>query len=238
MIKGLSGSTLKMIAMVTMLIDHIGAVVLARMIIAGNSELYDVYSILRMIGRIAFPIFCFLLIEGFNHTRNVNKYATRLCLFAVVSEVPFDLAFSAKILEFESQNVFFTLAIGLITIMVYKQVEESNISNSILKLCMQLAVGLAGGCIAEILRTDYGMLGVMVIVVFYMLRSNRFYQIAAGCILFMENITALLSFIPVAYYNGTRGLKGKWLFYVFYPAHLMVLYGVCYLMGLAAVPVV
>lgn len=224
--------------MVTMLIDHIGAAVLARMIIAGNSELYDLYSALRMVGRIAFPIFCFLLIEGFHYTKNAKKYAIRLSLFALFSEIPFDLAFSAKILEFESQNVFFTLAIGLITIMVYKKVEEFYIPNPTIKLLLQLAVGLAGGCIAEIFRTDYGMLGVMALVVFYMLRANRLYQILAGCILFIENITALLAFIPVACYNGTRGLKVKWLFYVFYPAHLLLLYGVCCLMGLEDIPVI
>ena len=236
--KGLSGSTLKIIAMVTMLIDHIGAAVLARMIIAGNADLYDAYRTLRMIGRIAFPIFCFLLIEGFQHTKNAKKYAERLFLFAAISEIPFDLAFSAKVLEFQYQNVFFTLAIGLVTIMAYKKVEESPISNSVLKLILQLAVGLAGGCIAEVLGTDYGMLGVMVLVVFYMLRANRFYQIAAGCMLFIDNITALLAFIPVAFYDGRRGLNVKWLFYVFYPAHLLVLYGICYMMGLAHISVV
>ena len=104
--KGLSGSTLKIIEMVTMLIDHIGAAVLARMIIAGNADLYDAYRTLRMIGRIAFPIFCFLLIEGFQHTKNAKKYAERLFLFAAISEIPFDLAFSAKVLEFQYQNVF------------------------------------------------------------------------------------------------------------------------------------
>jgi len=236
--KGLSGSTLKIIAMVTMFIDHIGAAVLARMIIAGNSELYDIYSAFRMIGRIAFPIFCFLLVEGVCHTKDVKKYVVRLSLFALLSEIPFDLAFSAKILEFESQNVFFTLAIGLITILAYKKLEESYHLNPMIKLVWQLAVGLAGGCIAEVMRTDYGMLGVMVLVVFYMLRANRFYQIVAGCVLFIENITALLAFVPVACYNGMRGLNVKWLFYVFYPVHLLLLYGICCLMGVADIPVV
>ena len=224
--------------MVTMLIDHIGAAVLARMIIAGNVELYDTYRVLRLIGRVAFPIFCFLLVEGFVHTRNANKYAIRLCLFAALSEIPFDLAFASKVLEFEYQNVFFTLAIGLFTIMAYKKVEDSAITNPLTKWFLQLAVAAAGGLMAELLRTDYGMLGVVVIVAFYALRSNRFFQIVAGCILFMENITAWLAFVPVWFYNGTRGLRVKWLFYVFYPAHLLILYGICHAMGLGAIPVV
>ena len=236
--KGLSGSTLKIIAMVTMLIDHIGAAVLARMIIAGDTELYDMYSVFRMIGRVAFPIFCFLLIEGFSHTRDVKRYAVRLSLFALISEIPFDLAFSSKVLEFEYQNVFFTLAIGLVTVMLYKQVEEKRFQNLVIKWILQILVGLGGACVAEFLRTDYGMLGVLVILLFYILRQNRFYQIAAGCILFMDNVTALLAFIPVAFYNGTRGLRVKWLFYIFYPAHLLLLYMVSCVMGLGEIPVV
>ena len=236
--KGLSGSTLKIIAMVTMLIDHIGAAVLARMIIAGNVELYDTYRVLRMMGRIAFPIFCFLLVEGFCYTRNAKKYAARLCLFAVISEVPFDLAFASKVLEFEYQNVFFTLAIGLLTIMAYKKVAESAIENPMTKWFLQLAVAVTGGFAAELLKTDYGMLGVVVIVAFYAVRAYRGAQIAMGCILFVENITALLAFVPVWLYNGTRGLNVKWLFYVFYPAHLLVLYGICRALGLGDIPVV
>ncbi len=238
MYKGLSGSTLKIIAMVTMLIDHIGAAVLARMVIAGNVGLYDVYHVLRLIGRVAFPIFCFLLVEGFCYTRDAKKYAIRLCLFALLSEVPFDLAFASKVLEFEYQNVFFTLAIGLLTIMAYKKVEDSAIDNPMTKWFLQLAVAVAGGLTAELLRTDYGMLGVVVIVAFYALRSNRFFQIVAGCILFMENMTAWLAFVPVWFYNGTRGLRVKWLFYVFYPAHLLILYGICHAMGLGDIPVI
>ena len=126
--KGISGSTLKMIAIVTMVIDHIGAAVLARLLmvnglgeldqtnadaimlwLSANGALYWTYTIMRMIGRVAFPIFCFLLVEGFLHTHDVKKYAMRLGLFALISEIPFDLAFSSKILEFNYQNVFFTL---------------------------------------------------------------------------------------------------------------------------------
>ena len=110
--KGISGSTLKMIAIVTMLIDHIGAAVLARLLmvnglgeldqtnadaimqwLSANGALYWTYTIMRMIGRVAFPIFCFLLVEGFLHTHDVKKYAMRLGLFALLSEIPFDLMY-------------------------------------------------------------------------------------------------------------------------------------------------
>ena len=122
--KGISGSTLKMIEIVTMVIDHIGAAVLARLLmvnglgeldqtnadaimqwLSANGALYWTYTVMRMIGRVAFPIFCFLLVEGFLHTHDVKKYAMRLGLFALLSEIPFDLACSSKILEFNYQNV-------------------------------------------------------------------------------------------------------------------------------------
>ena len=118
--RGISGSTLKIIAVVTMLIDHIGGIILARYIMASgymdvaasgdinvinawlteNSTLFTGYTIMRYIGRIAFPIYCFLLVEGFQRTGNVKKYAMRLGAFALISEVPFDLALTAKPVNF------------------------------------------------------------------------------------------------------------------------------------------
>lgn len=96
--KGLSGSTLKLIAIITMLIDHIGAAVIARLLIAGQGSemLYKIYYAMRAVGRVAFPIFCFLLVEGFFYTGSRKKYALRLFGFALLSEIPFDLAFSGK----------------------------------------------------------------------------------------------------------------------------------------------
>lgn len=126
--KGLSGSTLKLIAIITMLIDHIGAAVIARLLIAGQGSemLYKIYYAMRAVGRVAFPIFCFLLVEGFFYTGSRKKYALRLFGFALLSEIPFDLAFSGKILEFGYQNVFFTLLIGLLTIMLFDAVVKSR----------------------------------------------------------------------------------------------------------------
>lgn len=255
--KGFTGSTLKIVAMVAMFIDHIGAVVFARMLMAtglndldttntdlvmewvsANADVYGAYTLCRMIGRIAFPIFCFLLVEGFIHTSNAKKYAIRLFAFALISEIPFDLAFSSKVLEFNYQNVFFTLAIGFVTLMVYKKVEEKEFQNKFTKILAQILVGLVGMFVAQILGTDYGYLGVLVIVLFYVLRENRFYQIASGCILFIENMTALFAFLPILAYNGKRGLNVKWAFYIFYPAHLLVLYAICHFMGLSAIPAI
>jgi len=255
--KGLTGSTLKIIAMIAMFIDHIGAAVFARMLMAtglnnmdttnadlvmewvsANADVYGAYTICRMIGRIAFPIFCFLLVEGFRHTSDAKKYAIRLFAFAVISEIPFDLAFSSKVLEFNYQNVFFTLAIGFATMMAYKKVEERDFQNQFTKILIQILVGMVGACAAQLLRTDYGMMGVLVILLFYIVRDNRFYQIACGIVMFIENMTAWFAFLPILAYNGKRGLRIKWAFYAFYPVHLMVLYGICCMMGLGAVPAI
>ena len=100
--KGLSGSTLKLIAIITMLIDHIGAAVIARLLIAGQGSemLYKIYYAMRAVGRVAFPIFCFLLVEGFAPTRAARKkYALRLFELPCCRRYRFDLAFSGKILN-------------------------------------------------------------------------------------------------------------------------------------------
>ena len=250
--RGITGSTLKIIAMVAMFIDHIGATIFARMLMAtglkdldtanteavmawvsANADAYGTYTICRMIGRIAFPIFCFLLVEGFVHTSDRKKYAIRLAAFALISEIPFDLAFQSKMIEFTYQNVFFTLAIGFVTLIAYKKVEEKEFQNRFTQILCQILVGMIGMAAAQFLRTDYGAVGVMAIVLFYVLRENRFYQIASGCILFIEEMTALFAFLPILIYNGKRGSNVKWAFYIFYPAHLLILFAICYFMGLA-----
>ena len=113
----LSGSALKMIAIITMLIDHIGAVILSmyppaqKVLFTLLGREYSVYLIFRDIGRVAFPIFCFLLLEGFRHTRSRFRYGRNLLLFALISEIPWNLMFT-NTLHYERQNVFFTLFLG------------------------------------------------------------------------------------------------------------------------------
>ena len=142
------GSTLKIIAMVCMLIDHTAAVLFDRILISrgllnavnasdggasflstGNTAvIYYADMIMRAIGRISFPIFCFLLIEGFMHTHDVKKYALNLGIFALVSEIPFDLAFAGKPFYLNYQNVFFTLFIGLVMMIFLQKIDEKNAS--------------------------------------------------------------------------------------------------------------
>lgn len=124
--KQITGFGLKMIALVTMTIDHFAAIVLER--ISGTSTLmYNIYFALRCIGRLAFPLFIFLLVEGFMHTHSKKRYAVRLFLFAFIAEVPFNLAFSHEILYPTYQNVFFTLLLGFLGMMFSSFIHEKNV---------------------------------------------------------------------------------------------------------------
>lgn len=221
----ITGSTLKIIAVVTMLIDHVGACVfehgLLRMEnIRADENLYlllkNVDQVLRLVGRIAFPIFCFLLVEGFLHTRDRKKYALRLFLFALISEIPFDLAIRGSFVDFQYQNVFFTLLIGLLVMMLCDHFQKS--------LSAQLAILTGGLLLSLLLRTDYNYKGVMLIELLYLFRHDRQKQVLAGGLSFCWELTAPLAFLPIWHYNGKRGLSLRWFFYWFYPVHLLLLW--------------
>lgn len=249
--RGLSGSTIKMIAIVTMFIDHLAAGVLGRYLIHAMGmgvdviyvgswawryeTMYMVYQVMRFIGRIAFPIFCFLLIEGFEHTRNVKKYALRMFLFCLISEVPFDLLFNSSILEFGYQNVFFTLFIGLLTMWGFKTASEWD-CHWLVAVILDVVVVLSGIAAAELLATDYGGIGVVCIMILYVTRNRKPVQILTGCISFAWELTAPLAFIPIGLYNGKRGLNMKYFFYFFYPVHLLLIYFLCMGLGIASYP--
>lgn len=239
-IKGINGSTLKIIAIVTMLIDHVGAVIVERMILKGVTignmslnELYVFDQILRNIGRIGFPLFCFLLVEGFIHTSNWKKYALRLGTFALLSEIPFDLAFAGKLFFPKYQNVFFTLLIGFLTMAVYRLIEEKCQQKWLLQIFLKLCAIGAGMGVAYFLKTDYEYYGVISIMVLYAFRSYRPTQLVFGAASFLWEIPAPAAFLPVFFYNGQRGLKLKYLFYAFYPVHLLILYYIAVILGIA-----
>lgn len=251
--KGLSGSTLKLIAIITMLIDHVAAAVLKRFLntrgstvdgslISGLIEsgmLQQIYETMRDVGRIAFPIFCFLLVEGFEHTRDRRKYALRLGLFALLSEIPFDLAFSGCVLEFDYQNVFFTLFLGLLTMMVYRWTEEQVRWDAVPRTLLLMIEVLVGMGAAQLLSTDYGGIGVWCIMILYLFRKKRVWQIVAGCLAFFWwELPAVIAFLPIALYNGKRGWNVKYFFYFFYPVHLLLLYLICWGYGLGHIAVV
>lgn len=252
---GISGSTVKIIAIAVMFIDHIGAVIVERMLLNAGAlyqtqeqlqqgiayrqdeaviaTLLLVDLILRMIGRLGFPIFCFLLIEGFMHTKNVWNYALRLGVFALISEVPFDLAFSGSFFYMDYQNVFFTLFIGLTVMIAYDRIQRRENWPDWLKKILGVIAILLGMGVAALLKTDYAAIGVLCVMIMFLFRKNRLHQVIAGCIAFCWEITAPLAFVPIAMYNGKRGLNMKYVFYAFYPVHLLLLYIIARCMGIA-----
>lgn len=247
-----SGSTLKIIAVVSMLIDHIAVVILDRVLVAEGFVMSDVesltvfqnehpallsiYFLMRLLGRLAFPIFAFLLIEGIEHTKHMGRYALRLFLFAVISEVPFDLANHNEILEPTYQNVLFTLFLGLVTIVAIKQAEYYLPDKKFMQGVIIAVFTLAIMYIADIFSSDYGAFGILAIVLMYLCRKHRMTEMFWCCVVltcssFLE-ITSFACIPLVMRYNGERGLKIKYLFYLFYPLHLLLLYLIAYLMGL------
>ena len=243
--KGLTGSTLKIIAICSMFTDHVAAVLLQPYLLqngligvrdgmmtilepdAMKNPLVLLFFVMRMvIGRWGFPIYCFLLVEGFIHTSNVKKYAIRLGGFALLSEIPFDLAQTGKLLNRESQNVFFTLFLGLIVLVAIEKI-ETMVKNVNLNYILRFLTVIAGAWVAMMLRTDYGKtygIGVIAIAILYIYRRDKKRQIIAGCFAFLWEITAPFAFVPIAAYNGKRGMKMKYFFYAFYPLHLLALY--------------
>lgn len=229
--KGISASTLKMIAVITMLADHIGAVIVERMLYgpegtenSAYTQLQQLDALLRGIGRISFPIFCFLLVEGFLHTHKLRAYALRLFLFGLLSEIPFDLAFRGKIWDTGCQNVFFTLLIGLLTMWSFQIIGEQQYRSATFSCLLKAVALLAGIALTEGLRTDYAGEGIVCIMVLYICRKNRLWQSLAGAVSFYWELPAPLAFLPVLFYNGSWGIKMKYFFYVFYPVHLLLLY--------------
>lgn len=255
--KGISGSTLKIIAIITMVIDHVAAAILGRFLLvegigglnmqntaeaaawfSEHALLYGSYTVMRAIGRISFPIFCFLLVEGFTHTKDTKKYAIRLGLFALISEIPFDLAFQGTVIEFGYQNVFFTLAIGLVAMILFRAVESNEELYAPVRYFLFLLIAALCMVWAHVLRTDYAARGVFSILVLYLLRGKGKMQLLVGALSFCWEPTALFAFIPLVFYNKKRGLKLKYLFYAIYPVHLLFIYFVCAAMGIADMAVV
>ena len=218
--KGLNQEMLKLIDCITMLIDHVGAVLLPGM------------TVLRIIGRIAFPIYCFLLAEGAHHTRNPQKYGLRLLIGAVLSEVPFDLAVFGRI-SWQHQSVMVTLLVGFLMAMCLNRVK------GFWKIPVMVPFIMA----AELMMTDYGGMGVAMIGLFVLTRQMQgkfVWQMLGMAVLCWNGMNvnflgfyipvemfAILALIPIGLYSGGKATYGKavqWAFYLFYPIHLGLLW--------------
>lgn len=221
----LSGSWLKVLAMLTMLLDHVAGFLLFRnpelqtLLFTLRGHSITVYVLLRMIGRLAFPLFAFLLVEGFQHTRNRKQYGLNLFLFALLSEIPFNLMRSGHCLH-TGQNVMFTLLLGYLGLcaLEYFRADKLRMTLSILGLFV----------VAFFAHADYGYVGYAFILLMYVLRGTPVVRAVVGCAALPSHVVGGMAFIPIALYNGKRGfIQGpvaKYLFYAFYPLHMLVIW--------------
>lgn len=236
----ISQEALKLIACASMLLDHIGAVIVLDCFYQAGSEsrgaLLELYELLRTVGRLAFPIYCFLLVEGHTHTRDAKRYGLRLLIAAALSELPYDLAFYGGI-NWQHQSVMVTLLLGFLMLEVMDKCP---------KLLLKLLAMVPFAILAELLRTDYGADGILTIALFALTRGLphalvlQFFGLwfifspdhrmmlnwLDGFSVTTQEL-AVLSIVPIALYDGRKATKSKalqWGFYLFYPAHLLLLY--------------
>ena len=227
----LSGSALKLIAVVSMLIDHFASRLLAKspipLVSVGRHE-FTLYDFRRFIGRAAFPIYCFLLVEGFLHTGSRKKYALNLLLFALLSEIPWDLAHHGTVLYLRSQSVYVTLLLGFLGMCALERFRASPG-----RLLAVLGILFYGSIL---LRCDYGCAGFALILLLYVLRDRKVEKTIIGCGLLGCTYRAPIGFLPILLYNGKRGFIQsrvvKYAFYAFYPVHMLILYFIMRRFGL------
>lgn len=228
----MSGALLKLIACAAMVLDHLSKVIALPQPLPAICE--------WGIGRIAFPVFAFLLCEGFCKTHSRLRYLRNLLLLAVISEIPFDLALHGSLPEFSHQNTCFTLALGLLLFLCIEKAGEQIVSPASKLLCTAALTAFFAAA-AYFLGLDYGALGIISLAGFYFF-SGRCAALSAaglhtsgkpvisgiaGCVglnLTLAYPGAFLALLPIGFYNGTRGKQIKYLFYLFYPAHLLVLW--------------
>lgn len=233
----LSAAALHIIAMLLMLCDHLWATV-----VPGNQWL-------TCLGRLAFPIFAFMIVEGYFHTSNLRRYMLRLVLLALISEIPFNLMYSASVFYPFHQNVIWSLLIGMLLIHLNELAKRKG--KIWLRILVAIGTVLLGAIVGLVLMVDYNGSGIVTILVFYFLRGRKWWcllgQIAVLYYINVEVLSglsfevsifghsfmivkqglSLLALIPIWLYRGRQGLHGKpfqYFCYLFYPAHMLLLY--------------
>ena len=229
---------IKIIALAAMITDHIG----------------DVYShaipesfLMRCIGRLAFPLYAYMIAEGCRQTKNLKKYMIRLGVFAFISEIPFDLCFEnmrvrslndIKFFTANNQNIFFSLFLAVLAIYIWERLKDTKY------ILAGVLAFPASAVIAQQIRSDYGGTAVIMIAAMYFLpnKITRIAAMVAGVALlylpmgytgyifghrvpfgFTLFLFASAAAVPVFFYNGKRGPGLKYIFYMMYPLHLLIL---------------
>lgn len=228
----MSAFVLKIIALISMAIDHTGHLI------------YGGFSYMNYIGRIAFPIFAFQISEGYTHTSNLRKYFLRLLSFALISQIPFMLFLSMYSNDIFGLNIFFTLLLGLASITIYDKLDKIECSKHmhILYKLFGIIIVIILSIVGEVTNCDYGYFGVLAIFTFFLFKNNKIFMniafIALVLIYYGKNLLfsplksaywglALCTISPLIFinlYNHKKGKSAKYFLYIFYPAHLLILY--------------
>lgn len=232
--QGLNTYQLKILALFFMFLDHLHVVFFKE-----NSFIW-----LRCLGRLSFPIFAFLLTEGFFYTKDFSKYLKRMFIFALISEIPFDLMTSGTFFNFYSQNIMFSFCIALIGMYLLEKLKKYS---KLTYIISSIYIVIFMFILATITFTDYAGSGLLIIFLFYFTKKIKYKKIIQLIGMFIINIfcfkspyltfnlfsysgkfplqgMALFSLIFIFFYHGQLGPKSKYFFYLFYPLHMLLLY--------------
>lgn len=226
---------LKIIAIISMLIDHIAAVIILSSglsVYLEDTKFLTAYLSARALGRIAFPIFAFFVVEGFLKTNNRKKYMLRMLIFALISQIPYNLAFGNTIFYTEKflpaflfGNVLWTFLLSIIMMSIMEIVSEKT-KNKILSICINVIIIVLFAYLGKLMNVDRKEWGILTIGLFYLFRQKYIYQAISGLFtLFPQQpVLSYVSLILLYFYNGEKGKSCKYFFYIFYPLHLLVLH--------------
>ena len=229
----LSCNVLKLIACISMLIDHIGYGIIkyyirvqSTYILPETYKTFDTaYDICHGIGRLAFPIFAFFLVEGFMRTKSVVKYALRLLIFGLISEIPFDLGLFKNVFYKDHQNILLTFFISLVMLAVLRYLDNNpaGLSKPVIILAYICTI-IAFSDVAVVLNTDYSWKCTVLVALLYITRSIKPLQLISGAAATSWEAYAPASFLLLWFYDPQIKPRFKYAFYAFYPLHLVLIY--------------
>ena len=219
-LKGINGAQLKYIAFASMFIDHFNKAIITPFL-TGTGPMVIITTIFDILGRIAFPIFAFMVVEGFFKTKSQWKYLRNLLIFAVISEIPHDMLQSAEFVNTWSQNILWGLALGLFTIMVIDKLKE-KIKKRPLWIFVSLLIVALSSLGSMLISSDYEYYAIIIIYLYYIFYDKRLVASGIGYLVIIKEIYAILGFTTVLLYNGEKGKQNKIFNYLFYPVHLLI----------------
>lgn len=217
----LNGAQLKYIAFLSMLIDHVNNSLITPFL-DGKGFLLHLSNLFSILGRIAFPLFIFFVVEGFFKTRNRKKYFLTLLIFGFITEIPFDIFTSKTIYQPNWNNIMFTLALCLLTIWIIDSIKD-KIKNKVLWYIVSIIIVVIFGFISMELSLDYDYHAIVIAYIYYIFYDKPLIGAGLGYLSVLKELYSFLGFGMTLTYNGERGKQYKWLNYLFYPVHMLIL---------------